>query len=358
MKNKSVIAVIIMMMITTFNANELFAQDIHFSQFMMAPLQLDPSMAGKFGGDYRGILNHRNQWSSVMNKPFVTFGGMFDMHFNQNGRKDNFFGGGISIYGDNAGTASMRTMYINLSLAYHIKLNQGQYLSAGLQGSMIQRSLNTADMRFDNQFDANLMGHNAALSNGENFGNMSFIKPGVSAGISYTFGDNSTINVVSNNGFSGRKINIGASVHHLNTPGYNFLQGGDEQLGLRYVLHTNNSFVISNTKIAIQPSGYFMLQRKATNIVLGSYFRLNLSERSKYTQIVKGAAMSLGAHYRIGDAVIAGMLMEMGSFAFGVSYDINVSGLSGVTNGRGGYEISIRYISPNPFMTRSQARFF
>ncbi len=68
--------------------------------------------------------------------------------------------------------------------------------------------------------------------------------------------------------------------------------------------------------------------------------------------------MSLGAHYRVGDAIIPGFLMEMGSFAFGVSYDINASGLTTITSGRGGYEISIRYISPNPFVSRSQARFF
>lgn len=332
------------------------AQDIHFSQFTMAPLHLDPSQAGKFGGDYRGILNHRSQWRSVTANPFVTFGGMFDMHFNRDGKKDNFFGGGISIYSDKAGASSMKTTLINLSIAYHIKLDQGQYLSGGIQGSLLQRSLNPSDLRFDNQFDGT--GHNASLSSGENFGMMNFMKPAASAGISYTFGDASALNVVSNNGFAGRKINIGAAVHYVNTPGYSFVQAGNDKLGLRYVIHSNNSFGIANTKLAIQPSGFIMMQRKATDVVLGTMVRINLVERSKFTQIVKGAAMSIGGHYRFGDAVITSFLMEMGSFAIGVSYDINTSGLSGVSNGRGGYEISLRFISPNPFMTRSQARFF
>src|SRR3990167_9109700 len=80
----------------------LKAQDIHFSQFTMTPLNLDPSQAGKFGGDTRAIINYRDQWSSVSSNPFKTYGAMFDMPFS-NGKKDNFFGGGISVYSDKAG---------------------------------------------------------------------------------------------------------------------------------------------------------------------------------------------------------------------------------------------------------------
>ena len=33
--------------------NELNSQDIHFSQFNLAPLNLNPAMTGSFNGDYR-----------------------------------------------------------------------------------------------------------------------------------------------------------------------------------------------------------------------------------------------------------------------------------------------------------------
>lgn len=58
------------------------AQDLHFSQFTMTPLQLDPSITGKFGGDQRVILNYRDQWRSVA-APFKTYGFSFDTHLNQ-----------------------------------------------------------------------------------------------------------------------------------------------------------------------------------------------------------------------------------------------------------------------------------
>ena len=334
----------------------LKAQDIHFSQFTMTPLNLDPSQAGKFGGDTRAIINYRDQWSSVSSNPFKTYGAMFDMPFS-NGKKDNFFGGGISVYSDKAGDLSLGTTLFNLTLAYHIKINQASYFSAGVQGGFLQSSLTDAKIRSDNQFDGT--GHNESLSSGEIFNNTSFFEPDFSVGISYSYGDNTTSKVMSDNGYDGKKINLGAAIHHVASPNYSFLTESNDNLNFRYVLHANTSFGVGGTNMAIQPSGFVAYQQKATEIFFGSYFRYNLKEKSKYSQFSNGAAISFGTYYRFGDAFIPSVLLELGSFAFGVSYDLNISGLSTASNGQGGYELSIRYISPNPFAVRkSQARFF
>jgi type IX secretion system PorP/SprF family membrane protein len=332
------------------------AQDIHFSQFTMTPLNLDPSQAGKFGGDTRAIINYRNQWGSVSSSPFKTYGAMFDMPLS-NGKKDNFFGGGISVYSDKAGDLSLGTTVFNLTLAYHIKVNQASYLSAGVQGGFLQRSLSENNIRSDNQFDG--VGHNETYSSGEVFQNTSFFKPDFAAGVSYTYGDNTTSQVVNNGGFGGKKVNVGAAIHHVASPNFSFLEQNTDKLNFRYILHTNTSFGVGGSNMAIQPSGFIAYQQKATDVMLGSYFRYNLKEKSKYSQFSNGAAMSLGIHYRFGDAFIPSVLLEFGSFAMGVSYDWNLSGLSRASSGQGGYEISIRYVSPNPFSSRkSQARFF
>lgn len=332
------------------------AQDMHFSQFTMTPLQLDPSQAGKFGGDTRAIINYRNQWSSVTSNPFKTYGASFDMPFN-NGKKDNFFGGGIIVYSDKAGETSLGTTVLNLTLAYHIKLDQSSYLSAGAQAGFFQTSLNENKLRFDSQFDGS--GHNDNFASGENLANTSFFEPDFAVGVSYTYGDNTTSQVINNGGIGGKKVNVGAAVHHVASPNFSFLDETTDNLNFRYVLHTNTSFGVGGTNMAVQPSGFIAYQQKATDVVLGSYFRYNLKEKSKYSQFSNGAAMSFGVHYRFGDAFIPSLLLEMGSFAVGVSYDWNLSGLSTASNGQGGYELSIRYVSPNPFGTRkSQARFF
>ena len=42
------------------------AQDIHFSQFYMSPLNLNPAMTGVMNCTQRFVANYRNQWASVL----------------------------------------------------------------------------------------------------------------------------------------------------------------------------------------------------------------------------------------------------------------------------------------------------
>ncbi len=354
-KFKTALVVTFYLLLSTFNS---FAQDIHFSQFTMVPLQLDPSQAGKFSGDVRGIINYRNQWSSISSNPFKSYGASFDMPFNKKVRKPNFFGGGLTVYSDKAGAINLGVTVLNVSIAYHVKTTQESYLSGGVQIGFVQSSLSANNLRFGNQFDGS--GHNGQLASNETFAQTSFLQPDFSVGVSYTYGTNTTAQVINDNGFGGKKINVGLAVHHVSSPTYSFVDGSSpDNLGFRYVLHTNTSFGVGGTNMAIQPSGVFMYQLGALDVIFGSYFRYNLKEKSKFTKFSNGAALSLGAHYRFGDAFIPSILIETGSLAFGVSYDFNLSGLSSVSNGQGGYEFSIRYISPNPFGTRkSRARFF
>ena len=59
--------------ILTIGLNSIYhSQDIHFSQFNLSPLNLNPAMTGAFQGDYRFAGNHRNQWSSVT-VPYTTY---------------------------------------------------------------------------------------------------------------------------------------------------------------------------------------------------------------------------------------------------------------------------------------------
>jgi len=56
----------------------------------------------------------------------------------------------------------------------------------------------------------------------------------------------------------------------------------------------------------------------------------------------------LGGYYRTGDAAMITAGVEFKGFRIGVSYDYNVSDLKTASNGDGGFELSIRYIAPNP----------
>jgi len=182
--------------------------------------------------------------------------------------------------------------------------------------------------------------------------------PDFSVGVSYSYGVNSN-RVISNNGYDGKKINVGLGVHHAPFFNNSFLDNADYKQSFKYIAHAMTSFGVSGTNMAIQPSGIFAYQNGAREFTIGTYFRYNLKEKSRFTKAFSGAAFSLGTHYRAGDAFILTALLETGSFAFGTSYDFNLSGLSTASDGRGGLEITIRYISPNPFgLRKTQARFF
>jgi hypothetical protein len=56
------------------------------------------------------------------------------------------------------------------------------------------------------------------------------------------------------------------------------------------------------------------------------------------------------------DAFIPVLSIEFGQYTMGISYDINVSKLKTASSGRGGLELSIRFVSPNPFVYKSASR--
>lgn len=265
---------------------------------------------------------------------------------------------GINVFADKAGEGNLGTTLANVTMAYHVRLTENSFLSGGLMGGIIQRSIDMDRLRFENQFDG--QGHNPAISSGEIFGNQSIVKPSVGIGLSYAWGDDQSVNVISNNNYKGKKLNIGIGIFHANRPGYTFMENSNDRLALRYTGMMMGSVGINNTNMAVIPGIYVNIQNKASEILIGGMLRYTLKEQSKYTQLVKGAALSAGGYYRMGDAFSPALMIETGSLAIGISYDVNVSGLKSVSRGMGGPEIMIKYINPNPFgyKTRSQSRFF
>ena len=78
-------------------------------------------------------------------------------------------------------------------------------------------------------------------------------------------------------------------------------------------------------------------------------FRYVLTPTSKVTGFNKGSALSVGPVIRFNDAIAIAAMFELGTFAFGFSYDVNTSSLRSASNGYGGFELAIRFVNPNPF---------
>ena len=63
-----------------FLASDLRAQDLHFSQYLNAPVLLSPTEIGNFHGDWRFVNNYRNQWAKV-GRPTATLALAYDHQF-------------------------------------------------------------------------------------------------------------------------------------------------------------------------------------------------------------------------------------------------------------------------------------
>ena len=341
----------ILLSVLVFSAIVSYGQDNHFSQFNMTPLNMDASNTAK-DGDWRVFLNYKDQWRSVTN-PFKTFGFSIERSYSKTNKLDHFWGFGLAVFNDKSGDLNVGTLEMDLSAAYHVKVAKDQYLSSGVQVGFGQKSIDMSNAQFDNQYDGTEF--NASMVSNENIASESFSYPDISAGVSYSMGmGNRGVKVRSNNGFNNYMVNAGVGLHHIVPVKYSFNGVKTEKLGLRMVYHGWGNIPIISTKLAVQPSGFISIQSKASELTVGAMFRYNLIEQSKYTGWVKGVAFSAGGFYRNKDAFIVSSFLEFGAWGLGVSYDLNTSG---VAQGRGGMEIALRFLTPNPFGYRGTGRF-
>lgn len=324
-----------------------FGQDIHFSQFNEAPLLMNPALTGFFDGSHRIGLNYKNQWSAIGNG-YTTYALGYDATINKDNSQSGFLAIGMAVFNDVAGDLKFGTLTGQLNIAYHLKINDEQMLSAGLYGGFGQRSIDVGDMQWDNQYDG-VSGHDASLSSNETFAFESFSYMDFGFGMNWSMSHNST-NMSSNDGF---KTNVGFSVSHVNQPNFEFLSNSDERLNMRINGHAKALIGLSGTNAAIVPMVLVQFQGSQKEILPGFMVRYTLREESKYTGFINDAYLSLGGLYRTSDAIIVNAMIELNDLALGVSYDVNVSRLSNATNGKGGFEVALRYIIKNPNGNRS-----
>ena len=329
-----------------FAAIQTWGQDIHFSQFNMSPLIQNPAMAGA-ASNLESTFNYRSQWKSVT-VPYKTYAAGVHGRFIKRKSQKNFFAAGANFFYDEAGDGTLKTTSINLSLAYHIRLNKINKLGLGFMGGYGQRRIDLSNFQWGSQYTS--AGYNSSLPSGENVSSPTFSYLDFASGIVWSMDNNSgRIRVQGNNYNQGT---LGFSVFHFNKPDYSFDKTG-EKLWIKYVVHGNYLWSIEGSKLALNPGFLFYRQGPNQQILFGSQVRYDILEESKYTGNIKRAGAYLGAYYRTGDALIISGMIEVSAYSFGFSYDANMSNLRPATNGRGGFEFSIRYTGDSNFFGKT-----
>jgi type IX secretion system PorP/SprF family membrane protein len=330
------------------------SQDIHFSQFNENPSLINPALTGA-SSPIRASISNRDQWRSV-SKPYKTIGASFETRFKADtwkeveGKSNTFkestgrIAAGLSFYKDKVGDGNLGQTQTNLSVATYIPLNKTNFVSVGVQGSLVQRMIDHTNLLFSNQYNGS--GYDPNQPSQENFVNLKFTYFDIAAGAQWTYSKEQK-NMNADKQFTSH---FGFAVYHISQPKQEYFSVLSKTY-MKYVSHGDVIASIGNTRMAISPSYLIQFQGPSKEIIAGAMLRHYLNSNSKYTGIIKRNCLGYGLYYRSNDAILFSALLEwQEKMAFIMSYDLNISSLSPASSFRGGFEVTLRYTAPKSFL--------
>jgi type IX secretion system PorP/SprF family membrane protein len=313
------------------------AQDIHFSQFYMSPLNLNPAMTGVMNCKIRLVGNYRNQWAAVLrSNAFNTYSASYDQRF-ATGRYD-YFGVGASFYGDVVGQGRFATSAARISGSYSRRMGgdrvKKHYMVVGANIGLSQRSINFSRFLFGTQHNGRGVG-DPSLPSFEELDRDQFLFADMSAGLLWF----SILN---------KKDSwyAGIAYDHLNRPNQSFTDEDYIPLYGKLTLHAGGDFEIGDN-ISTLPGIVSFMQGPSFQVNFGNSFRFTFLQNRFEEQ-----SFQFGVWARLANKVDSGLLMDAlilstrfdyNQFGIGFSYDINTSSLRNATNGNGAFEFSLIY---------------
>jgi type IX secretion system PorP/SprF family membrane protein len=304
----------------------LAGQDLHYSQFMSSPLNLNPATTGFFNGMYRLTLNVKNQWQSVT-KPYKTLSVGFDMSPLKRRTRRDAVGVGVIVNTDIAGDSKFSTTSPAISVSYIRSLDRrsSHILGVGIQAGWVFRSINYDALYFDNQYNGSY--YDPTLGSNESFSvrNYNYFDLGVGIHWHYQMSRE-------------RNMYAGLGVLHLLHPKQTFMDNNHIRLDMKWTGYIGGQFDVAQV-VDLLPQLLIMKQ--------GTYYEWMIGAQAKYIKNryshMDYTSFNAGIYYRNKDAMIFMAGVDYKQFTFGVSYDMNVSRLKPASYYKGGLELSLLY---------------
>lgn len=318
-----------------FNVVRVRAQDIHFSQFGNSPLNLNPALAGVFGGDLRAIGNYRSQWHSVP-VPYNTISASVENKvYWKSGKYDRFFTGSLLLDYDRQGSISLTSIQVGFPISVTLPAGRSSFITVGATPTFAQRSFGTDKLTVDDNWNGDFFDPYALISEPELFQSKSIKYFDISAGA----------NLRLQSPEKRTRMDIGGALHHINRPVHNFweVKGSTSpvpRLAQKWTFHVNGLLQLTDN-FDLMGQGIYQKQATYLELVYGLGIRMHLSR-----QLYKETAIQIGVDYRqrFRDALIPHVEFMYRTWQLGLSYDMNsFSDAEIITNGRGGPEISLIY---------------
>jgi type IX secretion system PorP/SprF family membrane protein len=327
-----------LLIVILFISSLSYSQDVHFSQIQECPLWLNPANAGFMNGYFRAVANYRNQWAAMGNA-YQTMALSVDASTLKTKKGKAYLGMGLFVFNDRAGVAKMGSTQAQIHLNAIIKTSKKSKLGGAVYLGFNQNSANYAALTYESQYNGKEIDN--TLGTGEAVTYASFINSDVGVGLNYEF-SSANIDMLRDDIFS---LKIGGAVHHLNQPVQKFASGSTYKLPMRFVGNVQSRIDIKGTKVAILPSVIYLSQGSASEITVGTHIRYRFKNPTKVTGMKSETGLNIGVYYRVGDAIIPQINVDMGKYAVGVAYDLNISKYKMVSNYQGGFEIYFKFMT-------------
>jgi len=298
----------------------------------MAPLTLNPALAGAFSGSYRLGGLYRNQWASAFSTPSF----YIDSPITKGARKQDWIGvGGVfvsdkaSVYDPALDTEDSKTGFIKRSgflatAAYHLSLNKKQtrVLSAGFK-------VGSVGIQAGNEFiyESTLLGAGGGPTFQDNEKGKSFLD--ISAGIAFSGRDEKAKNY----------YRMGVSVNHIAAQRVALTQTGAGSGGGRGG-SKQDMWIIAHGEYGMDFGDKMLFDLAGIAQFLGGANEIAVQGRAGYRVNEETVALA-GLGYRLGDAAAVLLGIEHKSVRVGFAYDLTLSSLTAPNNG---IEFAVSYI--------------
>ncbi|MGE0090515.1 MAG: PorP/SprF family type IX secretion system membrane protein [Bacteroidales bacterium] len=301
----------VFLLIIVIYCNQLFSQDIEFSQYYANPLYLNPAFAGSDDMS-RIYLNYRTMLPSSFGD-FSTYSASYDQYL------DGIGGGlGFQIMNDRQAQGTINALNFNIIYAYHFQLRKKWSFSFGLQAGYDIHSFNTSGLVFPDMIDEST----GELSpNTEKIGQKAMFFD-FAAGF-LTWYEN---------------YYFGLSVDHLSKPISSLGTQYNGIIGRKYTLHGGVDIPIYNSlgrvDMTFSPNLIFQLQDDATKINLGVYLTKKI--------ITGGLWLKTNTQFNLTGAVLMlGVTGDYSSFAYSYDVPFYLGGINGIISGS--HEVTFLY---------------
>jgi type IX secretion system PorP/SprF family membrane protein len=303
---KNLILITLLVVCTSVSKSQQLEQ---WTQFYLNEYTINPAVAGSDKYFHANAM-FRNQWSGITDAPRTYY-----MSVQGPIVKDNMGIGG-SVFSDVLGPLSKTGL--QLSYAYHLKLNQESKLSFSLAASIFQWAVNGSELNLENQNDIALSGQN-----------MSVVVPDFGFGIRYSM----------------KNFHVGAYLPQITSAKIRLFDDYSEtknELDRHYYLNAGYRYDI-NDDFAVE-GNYFAR-------FVHPIFMNELQVRGIYKEMVW-----LGSSVRMPVVGIEGIsaICFMAGYQFennmtiGYSYDLDLGKVGNVSNGSHEILVGIRFSKKNP----------